>query len=189
MNEQANETNRGRVRRLLIEPLAQDGFRFPKAVADDAARDQLNRIADALAYLPEGVLEALRESLATKGEGAARRFWPAQATIVGLAEAFHPRPIEDLPNVARWFGSAAGRAAIEGNRLVAEFEFWQRRKAPPVTDQHRRLVAERAADYARRVELIEDRLRRGAPLIHDEAGWFRWYEATLARAQALVAAP
>lgn len=182
-----DETQRDRVRRILIEPLTEAGFRFPKGTDDEGRRKALDRIADSLAYLGDSALDTLRAALVTKGEGAARCFWPSYATIAGLAEAFQSRPIEDVPEVARWFGSAAGRAALAGDRLVAEFEFWERKKRPPLSRQETDRVAQRAREQSERAARIRDRIRRGLPPLFDVDGeWLSWYDATRRRAEALV---
>ena len=80
------ETKRDRVRRLVLTPLAEAGFRFPRGTSDDAGKRDLDRLADGLGYLPDDKLDALRVSLMTKGQGTARCFWPSYASVIGLAD-------------------------------------------------------------------------------------------------------
>lgn len=181
------ESGRDRVRRLLIDPLAEAGFRHPIRTPEDKARAHLDRIADALGYMSDANLARLRAVLQTKGAGAARDFWPSLACVLGWAEVVQPRPLEEVPELARWFRSRAGTAALEGGRLVAEFQWWQAKKAPPRNERERFLVRERAQGHAERAELARDRLRRGVPLRPEEAQWLDWFEATEARIAELVA--
>ena len=180
------ESGRDRVRRLLIHKLQEHGFRFRRGTAEDG-RKMLDRLADDLAYMTDAGLSALQVSLRTKGEGAARCFWPAPATVLGLAEDFERRPLIELPALLRWFRSEAGRAALAHDRLVAEYWFWTDRKRPPVKPADRKTVADRAAGYARRVELAEDRLAREVPLADQERRFLDWYRARLAYVSSLVA--
>ncbi|WP_229864440.1 hypothetical protein [Seohaeicola zhoushanensis] len=174
------------MRRLLIDPLTDAGFRFPKGTSDDEAKASLNRIADYLGYASDTSLARLRELLLTKGEGSARCFWPCYATVVGWAEKVQPRPLEEVPELASWFGSAAGREALAGGRLVAEFEFWQSKKRPPIYPEDRVRAAERAKTHNQRRDLVRDRQARGVTVREDELQWAGWYDRTLERVEALV---
>lgn len=180
------ETNRDRVRRVLIDPLVAAGFRFRKGTDEAAAQKALNRIADALAYMGDRPLEVLAASLMTKGEGSARCFWPPFATVIGLAEAFQPRPLEQVPELMRWFASRAGQEALAGGRLVAEFMFFERKKRPPMTEQDRRIVAERAAQWVRRAERINERMGRGLMPVGDDGEWLHWFEGLERRLTSIV---
>lgn len=181
------EARRTRVRRLLIDPLTADGMRFRKGVAEDVQAKRLAQLADDLGYMTDDNLTALRECLATKGEGAHRNFWPERITVLGFAEVCQPRPLEDLKGLARWFGSAAGSAALKDDRLVAEYRFWLRFKRPPTSDQDRRTIASRAAEWRDRALRIEDRIARlgRAADLEDEA-WLQAYNRDHAAALKLV---
>lgn len=185
MND-TTETKRDRVRRLVLDPLKADGFRFPKGVKADDGQTRLDRLADDLAYMSDDGLAALRISLRTKGEGAARCFWPMPATVLGLAESFQHRPLDELPQLLRWFSSAAGHAAILGDRLVAEYWFWTQYKRPPVKPMDKKTVDQKAADWRRRVELAQDRIDRDRALPEDEARWLEWYRGKVAYVEGLV---
>jgi hypothetical protein len=184
--EEVTETKRDRVRRLLIDPLRADGFRFARGVTSEDAKTRLDRLADDLAYLKDDGLDALRVSLRTKGEGAARCFWPAPATVLGLAESFQRRPLDELPALLRWFASAAGGAAVLGDRLVAEYWFWTMHKRPPVKPTDKKVVADKAEEWRRRVELAKDRIARGHTMPDDEAQWLQWYQGKVTYVEGLV---
>ena len=181
------ETKRGRVRRLLITPLEDRGFRFKAGTPADKQRRYLDELADALGYMHDVRLAMLEECLRSKGEGAARCFWPAYATVIGFAEACQPRPIEEMPQMASWLGSVEGPKARREGTLVATFLFVETFKRPPFGDADRRKVAARAAELNDDLARVRDRIDRGFGSEDDRrrAAWFAGIEA---RAQALVAA-
>ena len=177
------ETKRDRVRRLLLDPL---GFRFPKAVEQDEARKRLDRIADDLGYLSDQALRTLTEMLRSKGEGSSRNFWPDHATFVGFAEIVQPRPLEEHPALLSWFGSVEGPRAIEAGSLVETFEWIARRKVPPYAPQARKMVAEMAAQNARRLTIVRERRAAGLTIDPKEVEWERWYLDRMEKCAAIV---
>ncbi|NDW33803.1 hypothetical protein [Salipiger sp. PrR007] len=179
------ETKRGRVRRLLIEPLTEHGFRKPGNVKLDAHDTFMVKLADALTYMTDEQLGTLRDMLRYRGEGKARDAWPTMATICVVADAVAPRPIEEHPTILSWFRSARGPQAFLEGVLVAEFRFLEKRKRPPINDGERRAIREKAEEWNRQVELVRDRLRRGMARDGDEK-WLRWYEGMERRAMALL---
>lgn len=178
------ETKRARVRRILLDPL---GFRFRKGVDGDEAKRALNRIADDLAYMADDRLAALRDMLATKGQGSDRNFWPDHATFIAFAEVVEPRPIEELPALLSWFGSVEGPAALAAGVLVETWQFIGRRKKPPVTPQERTMVAEAAAMNARRLTIIAERREAGWTISDEDRDWERRYLACRAHCEGIVA--
>ncbi|MBN8189264.1 hypothetical protein [Salipiger thiooxidans] len=179
------ETNRDRVRRVLIQPLTEYGFRKPGNVTEQKHAKFLNDLADGLAYLSEPQLEQLRDFLRFCGEGKDKRAWPRMAAITPRAEAVAPRPIEEHPTICSWFGSARGPKALEEGTLVAEFQFLSQFKRPPLNDGDWRRVREKSAqhDHDRRVR--SDRQRRGVAS-DDDRKWLAWHAQLEARAMALL---
>jgi hypothetical protein len=106
--------------------------------------------------------------------------------VISTAESFEPRPLEELPALVRWFASSAGREAVLGGRLVAEYEFWRKFKRPPVRPGDGARVAARAKEWASKAERVEDRMQRGFEPFHGDGEWLAWYRATERRAQALL---
>lgn len=184
MDSTGTETNRDRVRRILLNPL---GFRFPKATDPERQRQLLDGLTDELGYLTDASLAVLRDMLASKGQGSARNFWPDRATFIGCAEAVQPRPLEELPALLSWLASVEGPRAIEAGTLVETIEYVERRKVPPYSDQARALVAERAADNRRRLVVISERRAAGYGLAPDDIAWERWYRERQEAGEALVA--
>jgi len=170
---QAAESNRDRVRRLVFGPC---GFRADKR-ADPAEHARwLDALADELAYLTDQNLNVLASILQTKGQGSARNVWPDLATVRGYAEVIQRRPLDQLPALRRWWASVEGPKMIADGSLVASWEWFQDRKAPPVTDQARKLVAERAWEHRRRVAVVRDKQKAGFMVSADDVAWVRWFE-------------
>ncbi|NVK57312.1 MAG: hypothetical protein HWE26_17045 [Alteromonadaceae bacterium] len=183
--EQKTETKRDRVRRLLLTPLAEMGFRWKRGTTDEDGRKRLDRVADDLAYLTDQNLDRLFLALQDKGEGSARCFWPEHATFVAYAQLAQPRPLSEMPGIASWFGSEAGRRAEEEGKLVAELRFWTVKRRPPMNDAERRRIAERAAEMRDRVARLCDKLDRGWSILPADAEWLAAYRRDEAAAQAL----
>lgn len=180
------ETQRDRVRRLLIGPLQELGFRFRKGTTEDVAARRLATLCDDMAYLSDEGLERLALAMRDKGEGSARCFWPERATFIAFAQMAQPRPIEDMPGLASWFASAAGVAAHDGGRLVAEYRWWLMKHRPPMNDTERARISERASEWRSMSERLRDRIGRGVRLGDHDAGWLRAYDADHDAALALI---
>lgn len=180
------ESKRGRVRRLLIEPLERDGMRFPHRSDPEANKKHLNRIADNMAYLSDHGLGVLRQSLRTKGEGTGRCFWPSYITIDGLAEHIEHRPLDQIPGLISWFVSKAGTEAIKADRLVSEFKFWTDQKRPPMSVHEKRFVASRAEEWNQKARSTRDRIKRGLEPLPGYREWLERYEKRLAYIENLI---
>jgi len=187
MSNDQNEAKRARVRRLLIEPLQAAGLCYPKKVSDEVQRKRLAALADDLTYMSDAGLKALQQSMLTKGEGSAKKFWPERITFIGWAEAYEKRPLGQVPAVLGWFKSRAGRDALREGRLVAEYEFWRDRKRPPVSDRERTSIRDRADEINSQVARHEDRMERQVPAFFDDGDFYRWYQGVLKQCKAWVA--
>lgn len=180
------ETKRDRVRRLFIHPMIEHGWRKPGNVKQEAHDAMLVKLADALNYLTDESFATLRECMRTKGTGSGMNGWPTLATVLTYAELVQVRPIDEMPNLLSWFRSAAGQAAEAEGRLVEEYGWWCKHKSPPYAPHHHRMVADRAADNRRRVELITDQLRRGATPAPGEREWLHRYQERKAHVRRLM---
>lgn len=178
-----HESKRGRVRRLLIDPLDDIGFRKHGNVKVEKHKANLARVADELSYMTDAGLETLRGQLKSKGQGPSRDVWPSIATITAFAELVEPKPIEEMPELLRWFRSRAGPAARDAGTLVETYGFFHRFKKPPVMAE--RQILERAQDNRRKLELYEDRIRRDVAR-PEEVSWARGYRERLAYCEDLV---
>jgi len=178
------ETKRGKVRRILLDPL---GFRWPKAVDEGEGRRRLDRLADDLGYMSEGRLAVLCDMLRGKGEGSAKNHWPDHATFIGWAEVVEPRPLEELPALMSWLASVEGPRAEAAGTLVETVDYVRVRKVPPVTPQARAAVAEKAAEAERRLQILGERQAAGMSVDPAEVAWADWYRGQMEAAKALVA--
>lgn len=177
------ETNRARVRRLLLDPL---GFRWPKTADAEAGARALDALADELAYMADAGLTVLAGILASKGEGSARCFWPPVATFRGFAELVQPRPVASMPALLRWFRSVEGPKARAEGTLVETFAYFERHKAPPVTDGARRMVQVEAEANARRLRIVTEKRAAGIAVSPEDADWARAYQERRAYVDELV---
>lgn len=163
---EAKESKRGRVRRLLQEPLVEYGFRRSKLIPKSAFETAMAAMMDDLTYMSDDGLEVLRCMLVSKGRGKNRDIWPSRATITGLAELVQPRPVAEIPALLRWFRSVEGPKAQDEGILVETYEYFQKFKRPPV--EGLRAIRDRAAENRRNMDLALDRLRRGVEREGDE---------------------
>ena len=182
------ETKRDRVRRMLLIPLAEIGFRFPRNVDAEQGQKQLDRLADDLTYMSDLNLQRLFESVRTKGEGKTRDFWPSHAYFISLAQMAQPRALEEMPGLASWFGSAAGRAALADGRLVEEYRWWLQKHRPPMNPQERRVIADRAGAAQSKADRLRERLGLNLPVDAGDREWLHVFDAHEAAARALVRA-
>ena len=183
---QDHESKRDRVRRLLLDRLGAIGFRFPKGTEPAEAQKRLDRLADELAYLTDLNLERLFEAMRSKGEGRARDFWPSHAAFIALAQLAQPRPLQEMPGLASWFGSAAGRAALAEGRLVAEYRWWREKHRPPLNAQERRIIADRAGEAQAKAARVKERLGHALPVDPADREWLFAFERDEAAARELV---
>ena len=185
---ESSETKRDRVRRLLLDPLDALGFRFQRGTDPEEGRRRLDRLADDLAYMGDENLRRLFEAMRTKGEGKSRDFWPSHAAFIALAQIAQPRPLEEMPGLASWFGSAAGRAALAEGRLVEEYRWWLAKHRPPMNPQERRLIADRASAAQAKAARLRERLGLNLPVDAGDREWLHAFDAHEAAARALVRA-
>ncbi|PIL20418.1 hypothetical protein P775_09775 [Puniceibacterium antarcticum] len=159
MTEQAvrKETNRDRVRRLLISPLDDLGYQRPSGIKADLWVAELVKLCDDLAYLSDHDLATLFQMLRAKGQGKLRKEWLRRGPILSFAHVVCERPIEELPNLVSWFRSVEGpRARLQGV-LVNEFEFFARHHRPPLNDGEHRRIRDAAAADRRLAQLLAER--------------------------------
>ncbi|WP_146592217.1 hypothetical protein [Puniceibacterium confluentis] len=159
------ETNRGRVRRLLIDPMNELGYQRPAGVKADPWSAELDKLCDDLAYMGDHDLVVLFQMIRTKGQGRLRKEWLRRGAMLTFAQIVQPQPVEELRNLVSWFRSIEGPRAERQGVLVQEFEFFARHHRPPLNDGERRVIATRAASDARLRQLREE----GRVLDHDDS--------------------
>lgn len=184
--EVKQETKRGRVRRLLLSPLQELGFRFKRGTPEDVVARKMAGLCDDLAYLSDQGLTRMALTMRDKGQGSAKNFWPERATFIAFAQVVEPRPIEEMPGLASWFGSAAGTKAVAEDRLVAEYRWWRQKHRPPMTPLEWSQVEIRSRELRSQASRLRERVLNGHVLGADDDGWLAGYDADHAAARALV---
>lgn len=177
------ESNRARVRRLLLVPL---GFRSPKGTSPEAERILLDGVADDLAYLTDEDLAVLAQMLAVHGDGAAKCFWPARATFNSFAHIVRGRPLVEQPSLLRWWASEQGQRMVQEGTLVETYQYFERHKMPPVKPGAREKVLASAQQNARDLTVMAEKERVGIALSAEALAWRRWYLERQAYLTALV---
>ncbi|WP_088648242.1 hypothetical protein [Marinibacterium profundimaris] len=177
------ETNRDRVRRLLFDRL---GFRLKRGEDAEAHRQALDRLADDLAYLGDGELEALRCMVEIHGEGKARNQWPGLGVFRAMAQIVRPRPVDELPALRRWFASVEGPRALRAGTLVETADFFERRRRPPTRPGEAHLISDQARKNERRLQVLDERVALGRSVDAGDVAWARRYRARLADLKAIV---
>ncbi|KMK63784.1 hypothetical protein [Puniceibacterium sp. IMCC21224] len=150
------ETNRDRVRRLLITPLDDLGYQRPAGIKDAPWQAERVKLCDDLTYLSDDSLRVLCQMLRTKGQGKRRGEWLRRGPILSFAQIVQARPVEEMPNLVSWFRSVEGPRAERQGVLVNEFEFFARHHRPPLNDGEHRKIAESAQRDVRLVQLAQE---------------------------------
>lgn len=180
------ETKRGRVRRLFVEPMQELGFKRPPKLDEEAFDKKLTRMVDYLTYLSDDGLRLLFDFMKVKGQGRDRMQWPPRAMIYAYAELIEPCPIEKIPSMLSWFRSSAGQRAAEADTLVETFEFIRQHKKPPTMDGMQKMIARAAEERRRGIAMARDRIVREVAS-DDDRQYVAWYEARLAEVRTLMA--
>lgn len=181
--KETRESNRARVRRLLLDPL---GFRSPKGVSVEVERDQLATIADEVGYLTDDELMILARIMAPHGAGGSKCFWPDRASFIGFAHVVRARPLAEDPKVLSWWASIEGQRMVLDGTLVETYQYFERHRTPPAKPGARAQVAEAARDNARRLTVIEEKQRLGYAIPAEDLAWRQWYRGRLDYLTALV---
>ena len=169
IQDTTKENNRDRVRRLLIHPLTEDGFRRSQKVPEDKFRDLLNGLADALAYMSDDGLRALYRMMRSKGQERDRDIWPKRAQFFAVAELIEPCPLEKIPGMISWFASEAGEQAIKADTILETFEFIEAHKRPPFAENNQAMIGSKAAKRRSDLSAAQARIDRGRALAGDKA--------------------
>lgn len=105
------ESDRHRVRRLLIEPLLAMGLRKQRRHSAEEQEALFDRLEARCGYLADGQLEALAEAVRRGAHGEARNVWPDEVSILNWAAALEPPPDVESRLVTSYLASRAGRTA------------------------------------------------------------------------------
>lgn len=170
------------VRELLLDRLTEAGLARRRGTSVQAHEVGMKRLAESLGYMTEDNLRTLAETIMDQ---AADGCWPPEIHIRQLAHALEAPPIAEARVVSSWLASVRGPEAQAEGWLVELYRFLRARRQPPQPWDARRLRAE-AEDNARRLELLRERLERGAASAEDR-GWLAAWERDSRAAEAVVA--
>ncbi len=180
-----DETKRGRVRRLFVEPMQDMGFKRPPKMDEETFQKKLTRMTDYLTYMSDSGLRLLFDYMKVKGQGRDRSQWPSRASVYAYAELIEPCPIEKIPSMLSWFRSSAGLRAAEEDKLVETLEFIKKYKKPPTMDSMQKMIDRAAEDRRRMMAMSRDRIDRGVAS-DDDRKYVAWYEARLGDVRRLM---
>lgn len=177
------ETKRDRVRRIVFNPLDEEGIRPNPKVTEIRGEDGkvtetreerhrrfLDALADSIAHMGDESLAALREAIKfnTLGDGKPtgkrrgwRGCWPSRIDVLDWANAIEKFPMDKVPGLKGWFASVEGPRALENDIAVETFEWIRDHKRPPYRDRDIKTIQHRAAERRREVTRCRERLQRG----------------------------
>jgi hypothetical protein len=175
-----------RVKALLVEPLKRRGLARPTSLTVAAFEDMLGDVCARLAYMSAPALMALEEQAASNPGGKDRDRFPIAVRILEWAAQIEPPADTASPLIRAVFAHAIGAEALARGwapELLAEVKKTRRRPIPFVVRQ----VQERAAENARQLVLIEERLDAGRDVSGEELAWRDRRLAAVERCRAIAA--
>lgn len=172
------ESGAGRVRRILIGPLAQ--LPRPKGVPAATHAENLDRLARKLSYMDEAPLRGLAElCLGFAGRaGLAARVTPVcpnEGLVLAWAYGLQAPPIGQSDYPASVMRSLMGRRAYDGGYGV-ELLRAARRYGPPPTAYVLTQLKDQAQDNRRRRAALRAEVEAGNRLTPDQQRWLdEWH--------------
>lgn len=180
------ETDRERVRRIMLDPLVGAGMRKQKRMSAGDHEAMLDRLERRLGYLSDACLEALADTVRRNAVGADRNVWPAEVSVMNWAAALEPPPDRDSKLVTTYLASAAGRRAWEeGPEVAVALRRHLKREGRPPHAYDWKLIRERAAEWAGWARHAEQLEAEGG-LAGDQATRLGDWRRTVERVRGLV---
>jgi len=188
MTDEAHETasGAGAVQTVLIDPLIADGLKRHPRVTAEAHEVFLKKLKETLRYMTPENLAYLRAQVSAIAEGKHRNIWPGLASIRNFAWQLQKPPIDEDEVVKTWLHSRAGPDIRAQGYLVEMVAYLRKFRRRPASGGYAdKQLREEAAENARRIVLIEERIARGGAPDSDRA-WLDWYRAEAERYGAIV---
>lgn len=179
----AKAEDRARVKALVVDRLDQAGMVRKRGVAAAVHEAAMARLCEQLAYMSDDNLMTLAEALI---DSAPDGVWPAEVVIRQFARAIQEPPAAERRLVSSWLASVEGPKAEAGGHLVELYRWLLKHPRPPLAMDMRE-IHERAAENARRIELVRDRIARETATQEDR-DWLGQYLRDQDQARALVEA-
>ena len=190
----AAESGAARARRVLIAPLL--GLARPRGLTDAAHRDNLDRLARKLSYMPEPVLAALAElclghagviaGAAVSRARVAAPVCPLDGTILAWGYALCAPPVGQSDYPGSVVRSVMGQRAYDGGYAVELLRHARRFGPPPGSYLISRLQDEARENAARRAALRAE-VEAGNSLGPAQSQWLQDWHADAATVARLLA--
>lgn len=160
MDQQEQKDGERCVRERLIDELTLRGLGRPTGLTVKAFDDMLRGLCQKLAHMTPENLDALAEVAAAKPSGKDRDRFPIANDILEWAREIQPPKDTGSPLVRALFLHAVGRGMVaEG--FGPELLRWVKKHRRWPKDGDIRLVRAEGVEAVGRIQLIEDRQRRG----------------------------
>ncbi|HGG04784.1 MAG TPA: hypothetical protein ENK28_04945 [Aliiroseovarius sp.] len=183
------QSNRARVRQLLIKPLQETGLVRQdrgKGRVSAAAHDALlEKMQARLGWMDDNGLRALRAVLVSLASGPALNYWPKWATIWNHATRLRPPPEAENTIMTSWLHSCEGPRLRAAGTLVETYLFLRDKSRPP-SDWEVKQIRSQASDNAVKRARVIRQIDEGN-VSDDDRNWFDWYNRALAHCETIVA--
>ena len=143
------------------------------------------RLLERLAYMSEANLMTLAEVVIEAAVGPRKDQWPAEVSVINWANDLQRCPPAEHRIVASWLASVEGPRAVAAGIEVELYRFLARFRRPPVSGMDNRSIREAARDNAHQVQLIRERMARGAAAEADQ-DWLADYIAQRDHVRAII---
>lgn len=172
------------VRRILIDPLNDDGLVRDRGVTVEKHEAYLDKVAARLAYMSADGLERLRPTLRAAAHGVRLNVWPKWATVSNFARRIEAPPDMENDIMRSWLHSVEGPRLRE-EQIAVEVYLHLRSSGRPPSGYDLKQLRLKAADNRRRKTIIQER-RRHCEKRAEDASWLEWRLDLEARCDAII---
>ena len=178
------ETGAARVKRVVLEPLAELGLARPAGMSAALFEKAQSGFANNLGYMSEEGLLSLRLSIEGNLLGKNKNRWMDPATVYAWARSIEPEPATEPELVLSFLRSRAGEEALRGGYAAELRKYLSKYRRPPLPNFLHRLGVEAEANQSRVVRIEENRAcGRARP---EELNWLKSYRTAQSIAKGLV---
>lgn len=167
------ETGAARVKRVLLEPLAELGLARPSGMSAALFEKALAGFANNLGYMSEESLVSLRLSIEGNLLGRNQNRWMSPATVYTWARTIEPEPQAEPDLVLSYLRSRAGEEALSGGYAAELRRYLKKYRRPPLPNFKARLAVEAQESRSRAIRIEENSAVGRAS--EDELAWLQAY--------------
>lgn len=178
------ETGAARVKRVLLEPLAELGLARPSGMSAALFEKALAGFVNNLGYMSEEGLVNLRLSIEGNLLGKNRNRWMDPATVYTWARSIEPEPATEPELVLSFLRSRAGEEALRGGFAAELRKYLAKYRRPPLPNFQSRLAVEAQENQSRAVRIEENSACGRAR--EEELNWLKSYRRAQAVAKGIV---